>query len=196
MSSRFEQAIELIDRANAQDPEMVDTAQGERPGELVYAERMSETLNRIYPQASEELQLAVRAQHLRRWTRPRSEYPMDRKGYHAWRNAAKIKHAEEAGGLLEEAGYGADVIDRVQALIRKEGLKRDEEAQALEDVACLVFLEHYFSAFAKKHENEHEKLIGIVRKTWNKMSETGQKAALDLPLDDVTSGLIREALAA
>jgi len=165
----------------------------DHPAELIYSQRMSETLARVYPQASQELQLAVRAQHLKRWTLPRADFPMDRKGYHAWRNAAKAMHAEEAGEMLTKAGFEADRIARVQALIRKERLKRDDEAQALEDVACLVFLEHYFSAFAMKHD--HEKLIGIIRKTWNKMSELGQAEALKLSMDAEHSQLVREALA-
>ena len=193
MSSQFDTAIALIDDANARDPNMIGADGFDHPAELIYSQRMSETLARVYPQASQELQLAVRAQHLKRWTLPRADFPMDRKGYHAWRNAAKAMHAEEAGEMLTKAGFEADRIARVQALIRKERLKRDDEAQALEDVACLVFLEHYFSAFAMKHD--HEKLIGIIRKTWSKMSELGQVEALKLSMDAEHSQLVREALA-
>ena len=57
-----------------------------------------------------------------------------RKGYHAWRNAAKDMHAQEAGEMLSEAGLAAERIARVQALIRKEHIKRDADAQALEDI--------------------------------------------------------------
>ena len=192
MTTHFETALALIDEVNGQDPNMIETASGRRPAELVYGERMSTMLVRLYPDASDELRLAVRAQHLKRWARPRSDYPMDRKGYHAWRNAAKKAHAEDVSELLTKAGYDGEAISRVQSLIRKERLKRDPEAQALEDVACLVFLEHYFSAFAAKHE--HEKLIGILRKTWAKMSETAREAALKLPMDKSSSELVQEAL--
>jgi hypothetical protein len=193
MSSQFDVALALIDDANALDPNMISADGHEHPAELLYSQRMSETLGRLHPQASEELRLAVRAQHLKRWTLPRADFPMDRKGYHAWRNAAKIMHAEEAGEMLTRAGFKADRVARVQALIRKERIKRDAEAQALEDVACLVFLEHYFSAFAMKHDRE--KLIGIVRKTWSKMSEKGQEAALKLQMEADHSQLVQEALA-
>jgi len=193
MSSQFDTAIALIDDANARDPNMIGADGSDHPAELIYSQRMSETLARVYPQAGPELQLAVRAQHLKRWTLPRTDFPMDRKGYHAWRNAAKAMHAQEAGGILTKAGFEADRIARVQALIRKERIKRDDEAQSLEDVACLVFLEHYFSAFAMKHDRE--KLIGIIRKTWNKMSELGQAEALKLSMDAEHSQLVREALA-
>jgi hypothetical protein len=193
MSSQFDTAIALIDDANARDPNMIGADGSDHPAELIYSQRMSETLARVYPQASPELQLAVRAQHLKRWTLPRADFPMDRKGYHAWRNAAKAMHAQEAGGILTKAGFEADRIARVQALIRKERVKHDDEAQVVEDVACLVFLEHYFSAFAMKHDRE--KLISIIRKTWNKMSELGQAEALKLSMDAEHSQLVREALA-
>jgi hypothetical protein len=192
MSSQFDAAITLIDEANGQDPKMISADGGQYPAELIYSRRMSETLTRIYPQASVELQLAVRAQHLKRWTLPRSDFPMDRKGYHAWRNAAKDMHANQAGEMMAEAGFDAEKIARVQSLVLKQGIKRDDDAQALEDVACLVFLEHYFSAFAMKHD--HDKIIGIVQKTWNKMSEHGQAEALKLPMDESQSQLVQEAL--
>lgn len=193
MTSRFEAAIALIDDANARDPNAVETADGRLPAELVYGRRMSETLARVYPDASEELQLAVRAQHLQRWMVPRADFPLDRKGYLAWRNEAKRRHAEDVSAILGEAGYDEETIARVQALVRKEKLKRDLEAQALEDTACLVFLEHYFSAFAGKHD--HEKMIGIIRKTWAKMSEAGHAAASKLDMDEASAALIDEALA-
>lgn len=192
MTARFDKAVALIDEANAADPNKVETGTGLRPAELVYGERMSETLGRLCPEASELLQLAVRAQHLMRWTLPRSDFPMDRKGYHAWRNTAKRRHAEDVSKILGNAGYSPDEIETVQNLVLKVGLKRDDEAQTLEDVACLVFLEHYFSAFAAKHD--HDKLIGIVRKTWAKMSDEGHTAALKLPLDDRSAKLVEEAL--
>ena len=193
MSSRFDAAIALIDDANIQDPNMIATDDGEHPAELVYSQRMSEMLARIYPQASEALQLAARAQHLKRWTLPRSDFAMDRKGYNAWRGAAKQMHAEEVAEILVSAGYEAQEIERVQSLIRKLRVKHDEEAQAVEDIACLVFLEHYFSAFAAKHDDE--KLIRILRKTWVKMSGKAHEAALKLPLDKASATLIERALA-
>jgi hypothetical protein len=193
MSSQFDAVMAFIDEANAQDPNMIQADEHDHPAELIYSQRMSDMLARVYPQASQELQLAVRAQHLKRWTLPRADFEMNRKGYHAWRNAAKAMHAEEAAAMMAKAGFEADTISRVQSLIRKERIKRDDEAQALEDVACLVFLEHYFSAFAMKHD--HEKLIGIVRKTWGKMSERGQGEALKLPLEAGQAELVREALA-
>ena len=49
----------------------------------------------------------------------------------------------------------------------------------LEDVSALVFIEYYMQAFVDKHpEYDEEKWISIILRTWNKVSETGQKFAL------------------
>ncbi len=61
--------------------------------------------------------------------------------------------------------------------VRKERLKSDAEAQTLEDVACLVFLEHYLGDFMAKIDED--KLAGILAKTWNKMSPRGREQALE-----------------
>jgi hypothetical protein len=75
--ARFERAIALFDAANAEDP---NQDQGQ-PKELLYARRMTGMIVRYAPDASEVAQLAVRAQHIRRWTVPRSSYPMTKEGY-------------------------------------------------------------------------------------------------------------------
>lgn len=192
--TRFDAAIAEFDAANAEDPNRIATDAGERPAELVYAERMSQTLARLHPHASEPLRLAARAQHIRRWTVPRATYPKDRAGYLHWRNDLKRRHADIANGILAACGYPADDIGRVEALIRKENLKSDGEAQALEDVACLVFLEHYAAAFLAKHDAG--KVHGILRKTWGKMSAGARSAALDLALAPPVRVALEAALAA
>jgi sirohydrochlorin ferrochelatase len=189
----FERAFSQIDTANAADPNSVDIDGTTRPAELVYSERMSALLQRLVPDASEALRLAARAQHLRRWTIPRETYPMDRAGYHRWRGELKRRHAEWAAEILQDCGFDAPAIERVGQLIRKENLKTDAESQALEDVACLVFLQHYAADFAAKHDRE--KMIGIVQKTWKKMSDRGHEAALTLALDPAVRELVVEALA-
>lgn len=189
----FDLSLSRIDAANAEDPNTVTVDGMARPGELVYSERMSAMLARLVPEASEALRLAARAQHLRRWTIPRSSYSMDRAGYHRWRGELKRRHAEWASAILIESGITAETAARVASLIAKENLKTDPETQTLEDVACLVFLQHYAAGFAAKHD--HEKMIGIVRKTWKKMSEEGQQAALALPLDESVRAIIEEAVA-
>jgi len=190
----FETALARIDAANAEDPHRIRVGDAERPAELVYSERMTQALARLVPDASEALRLAARAQHLRRWTIPRETYPMDRAGYHRWRGELKRRHADWAGAMLSDSGVAPQTTARVASLIRKENLKTDAEAQALEDVACLVFLEHYASDFAVRHDRE--KMLGILRKTWSKMSDAGQRAALALPLDPGVRGLVDAALSA
>jgi hypothetical protein len=185
----FADALARIDAVHAKDPEK----EGGRPKELVYAERMSAWLQKLEPKASEELRLAVRCQHLRRWALPRSAFPEGKLGYLSWRKQESLAHAALAGELMGQAGYDADAVKRVQSLIKKERIKHDPEAQLLEDCACLVFLESEFAAFAPKHEEA--KVVDILRKTWPKMSAQGQRAALALQLPPLLRRLVEKALA-
>lgn len=178
MPDRFQQVVALIDEANAADPHRVVDGGSERPAELVYGERMSARLAAFDAGASEALRIAARAQHLERWKLPRSAYPMDKAGYFRWRNEQKRRHAERVAALMAQAGYEPAAGERVQSLVRKENLKRDAEAQTLEDVACLVFLEHYLADFAAGRDAEQ--LADIVAKTWRKMSPAAHRAARDL----------------
>jgi hypothetical protein len=186
----FADAIARIDAVHAEDPEK----EGGRPKELVYAERMSAWLAQLVPQASEELKLAVRCQHLRRWAIPRTSFPEGKVGYLSWRKQESLAHAALAGELLSAAGCDAQAVQRVQSLVKKERIKHDAEAQALEDVTCLVFLEYEFAAFAPKHGEA--KLVDILKKTWPKMSAQGQQAALGLKLAAPLRQLVEKALAA
>ncbi len=177
-SERLQAVFDEIDAANADDPKTVEIGGAVRPQAVVYGERMTARLAKLAPDASELLQIAVRAQHVRRFDMPRSSQPMDKPGYHAWRNALKVHHAEVVGQLMAKVGYCADDIERVGQLVRKERIKRDPEAQTLEDCASLVFLEHEYVEFAPKYTDE--KLKDIVAKTWAKMSEAGHAQALEL----------------
>jgi len=189
VNSNFDRAFAAIDAVHAEDPEK--DAAG-RPKELVYAQRMSGWLTRLAPQASEALRLAVRCQHLRRWAIARGEYPEGKVGYLRWRKEESLAHAALAGEILKHAGHDAATIGRVQSLVKKERIKHDPDAQALEDVTCLVFLEHELAPFAAKHPEE--KVIDILRKTWPKMSAQGQQAALGLPLAAPLRALVEKAL--
>lgn len=190
--SRLDDALCRFDEANAQDPnsEMVD---GEPvPKELVYGRRMSARLSAFAPGAPETVQLAARAQHICRWELPRDGYPEGRAGYLKWRSDLYKRHGAIAGAVMEDLGYERDTIERVKTLLRKRGLKTDPEVQLMEDVICLVFLEYYFHGFAQKHEQE--KLIPIVQKTWNKMSDKAQAAALRLDYAPEDLAVIQKAL--
>lgn len=191
--NRLDIAIRLIDQANGADPRIVVSDGVERPAELVYAERMSRKLDDFFPGAPDHLRIAIRAQHIERWTSPRKSYAEGRAGYLKWRQDLKDFHARRAGDLMREAGYKPDEIERVGSLIRKERMKRDEEAQTVEDVACLVFLEYYAAEFIAGHDDE--KIIDILRKTARKMSARGLEAAAALPLTGRLGELLEKALA-
>lgn len=178
----FYRAMALFDAANGEDPNQ-DEGQ---PKELLYSQRMSEMLHRYVPAADEVVQLAVRAQHIRRWSVPRSDYPMTKEGYFQWRTGLYRMHAELAGDLMAQAGYDEASIARVQMAIAKRRLKSNPDSQLLEDIAGLVFIEHYMVGFvASKPDYDEEKWIDIIRKTWQKMSDNAHQfsvsGALRLP---------------
>ena len=189
----LEQAIEAIDAKNAKDPNLENSEGQMLPKELLYAKRMTAQLLAFQPDASQEVQIAARAQHICRWKSPREDYPMNRIGYLKWREDLKRMHANLTAGIFQDLDFEKEVIDRVMFLIKKKRIKKDAESQLLEDVICLVFLQYYFEDFAAKHEEE--KVIDIVQKTWAKMSEKGQAAALKLPLSKTTLALVGKALA-
>lgn len=189
---RLARALAAIDAVHAEDPRRVPWEGGSAASEWVYAERMTAWLERLAPAASEELRLAVRAQHLRRWELPRSDYPPGRTGYLRWRRECARRHAAAATEILAASGYGAARIERVRTLLEKRDRARDPEVQALEDAACLVFLEHELEAMAAR--TERAKLIEILRKTWRKMSPAGQRIARELRLSPPASSLLAAAL--
>lgn len=180
--SLFDDAIARIDDANKADPNR-ETFEGQLwPKELLYSRRMSAWLDRLAPDASEALRLAVRAQHIERWHIPRDRYEDGKKGYHLWRTTLYRYHADRTSKLLTDLGYDSATIERVGQLIQKKHLRSDSEAQTLEDAACLVFLENHFADFTQKYADKYDdaKIVDIVRKTWAKMSDNGHKAALQL----------------
>jgi Domain of unknown function (DUF4202) len=191
-SSRYGAVIAAIDTANAADPNIIETEGQAEPAELVYGRRMSATLARMAPDASEPLQIAARGQHIERWRLARKSYPDGRAGYLRWRKDAKELHARRLGDIMAEAGYGAGEIDRVGALVRKEKLRLDPETQLLEDVVCVVFLEHYLPSFMAK--TEPAKLPGILAKTWKKMSDFGHAEALKLNVPSQVLRLLEQGL--
>jgi len=153
---------------------------------------MSETLAAFAPDAGDCLQIAARAQHIERWKSARADYPEGRAGYKKWRSELSQFHARRAGEIMREHHYSEEEVQRTEFLIQKRQLKRNPETQTLEDVICLVFLKHYFVAFAAKHNED--KLIDIVKKTWNKMSDSGHEAALKLDFSEEILNLLKKSL--
>ena len=187
-----DRVLAAIDTINEQDPNKITYHDEDRPKELVYGHQMSECLNAHWPDASEFLQIAVRAQHIKRWHIPRAEYPQGKAGYLAWRKALGEFHAETTASLMRDEGYTEKESTNVAAILRKEKLKKNPDTQTLEDVACLVFLQHYFEEFAAKHSEE--KIISILQKTWRKMSAKGHEIALSYQLPPHLAALVTKAL--
>jgi tRNAThr (cytosine32-N3)-methyltransferase len=185
-------ARQLIDAAHAADPQRA--ADG-RAAELVYADRMEAWVARLVAPASPPLRLAARAQHLERWLVPRTTFPEGRAGYLTWRRSLYTRQAERARELLLTAGVDAAEAADVATWVSKTGLRTNPGTQALEDAACLVFLENEIGAFAARHADyPREKFIDILRKTWRKMSPAAQAEAAALPLPDGIAELVREAI--
>lgn len=179
MSKLYTKLINLIDEANAEDPnhEIVDGK--ESPKELVYGQRMAEMILRFAPNADDIQKISVRAQHIRRWESSRSDYTMDKKGYHQWRSNLYAFHAQTTAELMQQVDYDEESINRVKLAIGKKSIKTNADTQMLENIAALVFIEHYMLAFVEKYPDYDEpKWIDIIQKTWNKMSEDAQQFAL------------------
>jgi hypothetical protein len=189
---RFEAALRRFDEANARDPN-VETADGvAQPRELLYARRLSDWVLRLCPNASEELRLAARCQHICRWEIPRNSYPMTRAGYLQWRATLKKFHAQKAGEILREFGYAEDVIRRVQDLNLKKHFPDDPEVRVLEDALCLVFLQFQFAELAAK--TAEDKTINALRKSWQKMTGAARAEALKLNHAPREKALLERAL--
>ncbi|MFG6158901.1 DUF4202 domain-containing protein [Halomonas sp. 1390] len=191
--SPFAATLAALDALHAEDPRRVTVAGESVPQELWHAGRMSAWLERLEASPDELVRLAVRGQHLQRWQVPRGDYPEGRVGYLTWRRDQGKRAGETTAALMREAGYDDASAERVATLIRKQGLGRDEGVQAVEDCACLVFLEHYFGDFSRQVDHDH--LIRIVQKTWRKMSPDAHALALALPMTAEARGLVEEALA-
>jgi hypothetical protein len=153
---------------------------------------MVDWAKRLAPQASDVLLLAVRAQHIRRWTVPRSSFPDGRIGYLKWREGLKTFHADTLAAIMQEAGYVGDAVEKARSLIVRKNHAADAEGQTLEDAACLVFLQFEFAEFSAK--TEPDKMVDILRKSWGKMSPAAREQALALPLSPAELALVQRAL--
>ncbi len=172
MPKRLIHVFAAIDAANAADPTLFDG----QPVALLYGQRMTAEVEKLFPDAPDILQIAARGQHIERWLLPRTDYPDGREGYLNWRREQARRHAARVGQIMRDAGYSDADADRVGVLLRKEGIKRDLHVQALEDVICFTFLRHYFADFAIGKDPDH--LLKIVEKTARKMSAEGREKAL------------------
>lgn len=192
MRKEFDEAIRRFDEENGKDPHREESGGESYPRELLYARRLTDWVKRLSSDASETLLLAARCQHLCRWEIPRSSYEMTRVGYLRWRAELKEFHAKKSAEILREVGYGEEMIAQVQDLNRKKNLGRDPECQVLEDALCLVTLQYQLTDLIRK--TDPEKMVGILRKTWKKMSVQAREAALKLPFSEEENAVMGQAL--
>jgi len=189
---RFEAAIRRFDQENSRDQNLEIIEGVARPRELVYAERLTNWVLKLCPDASEELRLAARCQHICRWMIPRNSCEMTRVGYLKWRNDLKRFHADKAGQILREVGYPEETVARVQALNLKKNFPDDPDSRALEDGLCLVFLEFQFAELAAKTAGD--KMVNALQKSWKKMTPTAREQAMKLNYGSREQALIERAL--
>jgi hypothetical protein len=191
-AQRFEAALRRFDEENARDPHIEEAAGFAHPRELLYAQWLTEWVLKLCPEATEELRLAARCQHLCRWMVPRDSYPMTRAGYLTWREGLKHFHSQKSGEILREVGYPEEVITRVQSLNLKKNFPQDPEGRVLEDALCLVFLERQFGDLARK--TAEDKMINALQKAWRKMTPAAQALALKLAYSPQQQALLEKAL--
>jgi hypothetical protein len=117
---------------------------------------------------------------------------MTRAGYLKWRADLKIFHAQKAGEILREVGYGDDVVRRVQDLNLKKNFPNDLEGRVLEDALCLVFLQFQFADLAAK--TAEDKTINALQKAWQKMTDAARAEALKLNHSPREKALLERAL--
>lgn len=190
--SLFERALQRFDEENSRDPNLENIDSRMVPRELIYSQWLTNWVLKLEPEASEELLLAARSQHICRWMCPRESYPMTRAGYLKWRENLRKFHARRAGEILEEIGFPRERVARVQSLNLKENFPVDPETCVLEDALCLVFLERQFAALAAR--SAEEKMINALRKTWLKMTPRARAQALTISHSPRQAGLLDKAL--
>jgi hypothetical protein len=192
--SRLDKAFELFDAYNKQDPRSFTWEGVSEPQEYFFAVKLYEWVLKLDPGADEELLLASRSQHIGRWEIPREDYPEGREPYLKWRKDLALHHAGIAERLMKEAGYGEETVDRVKQILLKKRIKVDPDVQTMENALCLVFLQLQYEEFRKKHEQEPEKIINILRKSLLKMDEKGHRLALKLPYSAKGFDLVNKAV--
>jgi hypothetical protein len=191
---RLEAALGEVDAANAADPSRVSLAGEEGPKELLHGRRVCRWILLLDPGASDEQLIAGRAHHLRRWTRPRTDYPEGRAGYLRWRAAAKQAHAREVAEIVTAVGYDATVAEDVGRIVRKEGLGVDPRVQVHEDALCLVFLESQLDDVVAQLGDD--RAVEVLARTAAKMSPGALEVAAALPLSERGARVLAAALGA
>jgi len=184
-------AYKAFDEYNQKDPHTFVWDGLSYPQEYFLALKLYDWVLKLDPNASEELLLASRSQHIGRWEIPREDYPDGREGYLKWRKELALFHAGKASVIMEETGYTDEQIARVKQIILKQKIKVDAEVQTMENALCLVFLEFQYEDFCSKHPAE--KVINILKKSLLKMDKHGHQFALALNYSEMGLSYIRSA---
>jgi len=181
----LQRALDAIDAIHHQDP---------AGKELAYADEIERWMQRILGSLDTTTRFAARCQHLERWAVPRDRFERGRVGYNRWRLAIHDHQGEVAERVLLEAGVDAEIAADVRELVAKKR-PRHPVGQALEDAACLYFLDRQAETFMAEKGYDDAKMIDIIRKTWRKMSPRGRDLALALPTSERLGALVEAAVA-
>lgn len=190
--SKLSAAFEHFDAYNQKDPNILIWDGTSWPQEYFLAIKLYDWVKKLNPDADEELLLASRSQHIGRWEIPRNTYPEGREAYLKWRKDLAQYHAEKAGAIMEQVGYGPEQIARVKQILLKQKLKVDHDVQTIENALCLVFLQFQYEDFYPKYEPD--KVINILKKSLLKMDAHGHQFALGLTYSETGLYYIKEAL--
>jgi hypothetical protein len=145
--TKLAQAFQAFDNYNKKDPHTFVWGDLSYPQESFLALKLYEWVLKLNPNASEELLLASRSQHIGRWEIPRESYSDGREAYLKWRKELALFHAEKASSIMQGVGYDGEQIARVRQIILKQKLKVDADVQTIENALCLAFLEFHMKIF-------------------------------------------------
>ena len=190
--SKLNAAFEQFDAYNKKDPNTFTWENTDYPQEYFLAIKLYDWVKQLAPNASEELLLASRSQHIGRWEIPRHTYPDGREAYLKWRKDLAQYHAEKASAIMEAVGYSPEQIARTKQILLKQKIKVDPDVQTMENALCLVFLQFQYEDFHPKYDAD--KVINIVKKSLLKMDAHGHQFALGLNYSDKGLHYIQEAL--
>lgn len=188
----IELAFNSIDEYNKKDPTIENWKGTDYPKEYLESIKRTNWLEKIAPNASDALKIAARSQHIGRWEIPRNTYESSRIGYLTWRSDLAKFHARKTSEILQKLNFDTNTIENVQELNLKKGIKTNTDAQTIEDVLCLVFLENHIDDFAPSQDEEV--LANIVQKTWKKMSDAGREEALKISYKPEILEFLKKAL--
>ena len=190
--TKLNAAFEQFDAYNQKDPNTFTWENISYPQEYFLAIELYNWVNKLDPNASEELLLASRSQHIGRWEIPRNTYPEGREAYLKWRKDLALYHAEKTAAIMENVGYDPEQIARARQILLKQKIKVDHDVQTMENALCLVFLQFQYEDFHPKYEAA--KVINILKKSLLKMDAHGHQFALTLPYSDQGLHYIQGAL--